>query len=281
MNDTRAGLTSHVLDIARGMPGRDVGIELFRLGRDRQLLTSTRTNADGRTDAPLMHIGSMEPGVYELRFAVGEYFARAGLAMSEPRFLDVVSIEFGLLDPDGHYHVPLLASPWSYSSYRGAVPSHVPDDRLPDPRAARLKQERAPPTAAIADNRAGSPDNPPGTGGPGVTTHVIDIARGCGASHLRVDVLAVDGTARRHLKSVRTNREGRTDEWLVGAGRLTAGIYELVFNVGEYFEQGGVVMPPIRFFDVARVTVGLDPARGHYHIPLLIAPWGYSVYRGS
>jgi hydroxyisourate hydrolase len=104
-------LTTHVLDVARGRPAAGVAIELER---DGELLARAVTNADGRTDAPLLE--RLEAGVYELRFAVGDYFGRAG----EPPFLDVVPVRFGVSDPGAHHHVPLLVAPGGYSTYRGS-----------------------------------------------------------------------------------------------------------------------------------------------------------------
>jgi 5-hydroxyisourate hydrolase len=104
-------LTTHVLDIARGRPAAGVAIELARGG---EVIASAVTNADGRTDAPLLE--RLEAGTYELRFAVGDYFAHDG----EPPFLDVVPVRFGVSDPAAHHHVPLLVSPWAYSTYRGS-----------------------------------------------------------------------------------------------------------------------------------------------------------------
>ena len=115
-------LTTHVLDTARGRPAAGVAIELWRLeqeGGGRRLLRTVRTNADGRTDAPLLAGDEMTAGVYELVFAVGDYFAeqREG---ADPPFLDRVPVRFGIADPTAHYHVPLLTSPWAYSTYRGS-----------------------------------------------------------------------------------------------------------------------------------------------------------------
>jgi 5-hydroxyisourate hydrolase len=106
-------LTTHVLDTAAGRPAVGVAIELRR---DGALLASATTNADGRTDAPLLEGDALVAGVYELLFDVGGYFAAA----AEPPFLGRVPVRFGIADPDSHYHVPLLASPWSYSTYRGS-----------------------------------------------------------------------------------------------------------------------------------------------------------------
>lgn len=114
-------LTTHVLDTAQGRPAANLRIELWRLDSDeRTLLKTTRTNADGRTDAPLLAGDELTAGVYELVFAVGDYFAEQPLAMAAPPFLDRVPVRFGIADAEGHYHVPLLASPWAYSTYRGS-----------------------------------------------------------------------------------------------------------------------------------------------------------------
>jgi hydroxyisourate hydrolase len=108
-------LTTHVLDTAHGRPAAGVAVELVRLGAAGEVtLASTTTNADGRTDAPLLE--GLEAGTYELRFAVGPYFAQGG----EPPFLDVIPVRFGVSDPEAHHHVPLLVSPWAYSTYRGS-----------------------------------------------------------------------------------------------------------------------------------------------------------------
>ena len=109
-------LTTHVLDVAQGRPARGVGIELWR-GEVR--IAATVTNDDGRTDAPLVAPGTLEVGVYELRFAVGAYFASGG-SVGDPPFLDVVPVRFGIADAGADHHVPLLVTPWSYSTYRGS-----------------------------------------------------------------------------------------------------------------------------------------------------------------
>jgi 5-hydroxyisourate hydrolase len=112
-------LTTHVLDTARGRPAEGMAIELFRHG-ERERLVATRTNADGRTDAPLLADGELQAGSYELVFDVGSYFAGAGLASEDEPFLGLVPVRFGIADPGAGYHVPLLVSPWSYSTYRGS-----------------------------------------------------------------------------------------------------------------------------------------------------------------
>jgi 5-hydroxyisourate hydrolase len=109
-------LTTHVLDVAQGRPAHGVGIELWR---EEVRIAKAVTNADGRTDAPLVAPGSLEVGVYELRFAVGAYFAGTGTA-DDPSFLEVVPVRFGISDPNADHHVPLLVTPWSYSTYRGS-----------------------------------------------------------------------------------------------------------------------------------------------------------------
>lgn len=116
-------LTTHVLDTARGVPAAGMRVELWRVdaggGEQRELLAETRTNGEGRTDAPLLSGDAFASGTYELAFAVGEYFAASGPALPDPPFLDRVPIPFGVADPEAHYHVPLLVSPWAYSTYRG------------------------------------------------------------------------------------------------------------------------------------------------------------------
>ena len=114
-------LTTHVLDTAHGRPGAGIALALHRVeGATRRLLGRMRTNPDGRCDAPLLEGAALEAGTYELDFAAGDYFAGLGVALPEPRFLDVVTLRFGIADPAAHYHVPLLVSPWSYSTYRGS-----------------------------------------------------------------------------------------------------------------------------------------------------------------
>lgn len=118
-------LSTHVLDVVSGGPARGVAVELRRLtsapGGASEPVAKAVTNADGRTDAPLLTGAEFRVGVYELTFHVGDYFRAKGTpGLADPPFLDVVPIRFGIADPDGHYHVPLLVSPWSYSTYRGS-----------------------------------------------------------------------------------------------------------------------------------------------------------------
>ncbi|MEM8831713.1 MAG: hydroxyisourate hydrolase [Cyanobacteria bacterium P01_G01_bin.19] len=115
-------LTTHVLDTANGCPGKGIAIALWQCDRNvdsKTLLKTVKTNHDGRTDEPLLAGEEFKMGVYELVFCVGNYFARYE-SYSEPLFLDRIPIRFGISDTDVHYHVPLLVSPWSYSTYRGS-----------------------------------------------------------------------------------------------------------------------------------------------------------------
>jgi 5-hydroxyisourate hydrolase len=113
-------LTTHVLDTANGCPAAGLVIELWSLSTEGEsiLLKTVTTNRDGRTDASLLD--ELQVGVYELRFAIGPYFRARTADLPEPLFLDLVPIRFGIANADSHYHVPLLCSPWSYSTYRGS-----------------------------------------------------------------------------------------------------------------------------------------------------------------
>lgn len=111
-------LTTHVLDTAHGRPAAGIRIELYREHQSEPLVT-TVTNSDGRTDAPLLGDDAFKPGNYELVFTVGAYFAASGAEVDEPPFLDRITLRVGLA-ADQHYHVPLLVSPWNYSTYRGS-----------------------------------------------------------------------------------------------------------------------------------------------------------------
>lgn len=114
-------LTTHVLDTANGRPAADLKIELFRIdGGEQGLLAEARTNADGRIDGPILDGDRFTTGTYALVFYVGAYFAALGQAPDGPRFLDVVPVQFGIGDPGAHYHVPLLVSPYGYTTYRGS-----------------------------------------------------------------------------------------------------------------------------------------------------------------
>lgn len=114
-------LTTHVLDTAHGRPGAGIAIELFKLdGGARRSLKRTVTNQDGRCDTPLLEGDALTAGEYELVFDAGDYFAAAGVVVPTPRFVDRVVLRFGIADATAHYHVPLLVSPWAYSTYRGS-----------------------------------------------------------------------------------------------------------------------------------------------------------------
>jgi 2-oxo-4-hydroxy-4-carboxy-5-ureidoimidazoline decarboxylase len=114
-------LTTHVLDLMRGRPAAGMRIELYRIGADgpesRKRLRDVRTNADGRTDGPLLEGDELREGMYELVFHAGDYFRDTGADIG---FLDEVPVRFRIADPTAHYHVPLLAAPGGYSTYRGS-----------------------------------------------------------------------------------------------------------------------------------------------------------------
>jgi len=114
-------LSTHVLDISRGRPAAGVVVELYAVdGAARLLLKRTVTNADGRCGAPLLEGDTMRAGRYELVFAAGDYFASEGVDLPSPRFIDRVTLAFGIAEPAQNYHVPLVVSPWAYSTYRGS-----------------------------------------------------------------------------------------------------------------------------------------------------------------
>jgi len=116
-----ARLSTHVLDTAHGCPAQGMQIELWLLSSSEpRLLKTVRTNSDGRTDQPLLAGEDLRAGQYEIVFCVGDYFASKGDAPSQIRFLDRVPVRFGIADAETAYHVPLLVSPWAYSTYRGS-----------------------------------------------------------------------------------------------------------------------------------------------------------------
>jgi 5-hydroxyisourate hydrolase len=112
-----SGLTTHILDLAAGRPAADVAVALFRAGADTPLIT-LRTDVDGR--GRLLDEQALAAGGYRLAFSVGDYFQAQGAAVTDPPFLDVVVIDFSVADPGQHHHVPLLVSPFGYSTYRGS-----------------------------------------------------------------------------------------------------------------------------------------------------------------
>ena len=114
-------LSTHVLDTTQGKPGAGVKVELYALKEGQRTLVKTETtNQDGRCNSPLLEGDSMQPGQYELVFAAGDYFAAQGVELPSPRFIDRVTIAFGIAHTDQNYHVPLVVTPWSYSTYRGS-----------------------------------------------------------------------------------------------------------------------------------------------------------------
>jgi len=116
-----AHLSTHVLDTARGIPAKGLRIELHRIENDtRRRVATGVTNGDGRVAKPLISGDLLDIGVYELVFHAGDYLRSAGLQASEPAFLDQIVVRFGVAEPDRNYHVPLLLSPFGYSTYRGS-----------------------------------------------------------------------------------------------------------------------------------------------------------------
>jgi 5-hydroxyisourate hydrolase len=116
-------LSTHVLDTAHGCPAANVTVELWSIDQSilaRNLIKTVKTNPDGRTDAPLLINAEVVIGTYELVFNVGEYFAQYADKLAEPLFLNRIPVQFSIADPSTHYHIPLLVSPWSYSTYRGS-----------------------------------------------------------------------------------------------------------------------------------------------------------------
>jgi 2-oxo-4-hydroxy-4-carboxy-5-ureidoimidazoline decarboxylase len=121
MPKTHGHLSTHILNTAIGKPAAGVRVELHQVGpRGDGLIVCAVTNADGRTDVPLISGAPLRIGSYELQFHIGDYFRRSALPTADPAFLDVVPIRFAIAEPTGHYHVPLLASPWNYTTYRGS-----------------------------------------------------------------------------------------------------------------------------------------------------------------
>ena len=112
-----SGLTTHVLDTTLGRPAAGVALRLLR---DGELLVSASTNTDGRCDSPLLDGEAIQTGAYRLEFDIGAYYRGLSVTLPEPAFLDTVAIEFGIADVGAHYHVPLLVSPFGYSTYRGS-----------------------------------------------------------------------------------------------------------------------------------------------------------------
>lgn len=113
-----------------------------------------------------------------------------------------------------------------------------------------------------------------------LTTHVLDTARGCPAEGLKIDLYRIEGDSRTHLRSLPTNSDGRTDEQILPATEFAVGTYELVFHAGAYLDAVGTPPESPRFLDVVPLRFGMSE-EAHYHVPLLLSPFGYSTYRGS
>jgi 5-hydroxyisourate hydrolase len=114
-----------------------------------------------------------------------------------------------------------------------------------------------------------------------LSTHVLDTARGVPAAGVRIDVHIIRDGARQRVASGTTNTDGRTDAPLLSGDRLETGTYELTFQAGDYFRRAGIELPKPPFLDEVLIRVGIADATGNYHVPLLLAPYGYSTYRGS
>ncbi|GHF03177.1 5-hydroxyisourate hydrolase 2 [Aliiroseovarius zhejiangensis] len=113
-----------------------------------------------------------------------------------------------------------------------------------------------------------------------LTTHVLDTARGCPAEGLEIDLYRIEGDKRTHLRSLKTNDDGRTDEQILPASEFALGTYELVFHTGAYLDAIGTPPESPRFLDEVPLRFGMSE-EAHYHVPLLLSPFGYSTYRGS
>jgi len=115
-------LTTHVLDLSKGLPAKEIKVELWHIKseRSRNLLKTVHTNSDGRVDSPLLEGEEVTIGEYELLFYAGDYLKAQGISISNPPFLDCVPIRFGIADSNRHYHIPLLVAPGGYSTYRGS-----------------------------------------------------------------------------------------------------------------------------------------------------------------
>ena len=248
-----ACLTSHILDLGSGRPAGNIPVALLReSGSAFTLLKEARSNGNGRFDTPLLTTNEAEAGKYRLVYAVSS------------AFFDSVTVDFNISDTAAHHHVPLVLSPFGFSVYRGAPPHRPPRD------FGFQNGHPPPPAEGVAPL--------PGTGGAGLTIHAIDIAGGTGAGGLQVHLFGGEGSP---LGSQVTTGEGRTPQWLVAAGELAAGIYELAFDIGTYFAGPASPAAPPPFFETARVRFRVTDRSEHHHLPLIAAPWGYSCYRGS
>jgi len=114
-----------------------------------------------------------------------------------------------------------------------------------------------------------------------LSSHVLDLVHGRPAAGMRIDLFRIDGGRRELMRSVQTNRDGRTGEGLLSADVLPGGIFELVFHTAEYYRAAGTALSDPPFLDEVTIRFGIDPSAGSYHVPLLLTPYGYSTYRGS
>lgn len=244
-----ACVTTHVLDLEKGLPYAGVEVVLSRLspGGEEPLMRAV-TNAQGRLDAPLLTSAAAQAGSHVIDFdSANGFFGR-------------IRVEFDISDPARHHHVPLILSPFGFSTYRGAPP-HRPPGPAPGAKAPAVSG------ASVASAA------PPGSLGPGLTVHVIDMAQGIGAGGMALEVTPPSAAVRGFV----TNAEGRTADWLVGPGGLQPGRYEIRFDLAGYFAATGTKS----FFTRAHVGFRVTDVGRHHHIPLLVAPAGYSCYRGS
>lgn len=247
-----ACVTAHVLDLGKGRPGADIELLLERLDPEGAVqLSAMRTGPDGRAPAPLLREGEAQAGRYRLTF------------FSKTEFIDSVPVEFTIVDPSRHFHVPLVLSPFGVTTYRGAPPSRAPEI------------VRALPSAPLSVPMGQPPA--PGTAAPGLTVHVIDTHHGIGAGGVRVTLRTPDGSE----TSALTMAEGRTCDWLVAPGALQLGSYEISYQLETYFQTFGYRGAACAFFPTARLNFRVTERDRHLHLPLLAAPWGYSCYRGS
>ncbi|MGI9491053.1 MAG: hydroxyisourate hydrolase [Geminicoccaceae bacterium] len=264
LHATSAVLTSHVLDLVSGRPATGVEAALFRIdATGTHLVSRSSSNTDGRFDAPLLTVGDAVVGRYRLEFAIGSlHGARAG-------YLGVVPVAFSIADPTAHYHVPLVVSPFGYSTYRGASPDRAPREI-----------DRWTVAAPSPDTFEAAPAEPVSGG---LTTHVIDIARGCGAGPMTIEVFRLNEERDQFVKlaEARTTAEGRTMMPLLPAREVEAGTYELAFHIGRYFQDAGFGLGTAPFFEKALVRFSVSSPGDRHHIPLLAAPWGYTTYRGN
>ena len=249
LHATDACLTSHVLDASFGRPASGMNLLFFRMQGDTlEMLGEFATTEDGRLSGPLLTCGDAVPGRYRIDFQTGN------------SFLGDLPVVFDIEDTSAHHHVPLVLSEFGFSTYRGAPPHRAAVGTAP--------------SMGLPANMPSGQAPPPGSVGAGVTVHIIDISRGIGAGGLTVELL---GPAGNSISKLTTTEEGRTAEWLAEAGSLVAGVYTLKFDLAAFYLAAD--LKP--FFPMANVSFRVDKPTQHFHIPLLVTPWGYSCYRGS